>query len=154
MALDAVDLRILVALAADARTSNAALAAQVGVAPSTCLTRVRALRERGVIRGFHADVSPEAIGRPLQAMIAVRLRPGARHRIRAFIERMRTQPTVRNVYFIAGAFDVLLDVAAEDPKALRDLVLDDLSAHPEVASTETNLIFEHIRGEGWLNVAP
>jgi DNA-binding Lrp family transcriptional regulator len=53
---DAVDRRILEALAADARISNAALAEQVGIAPSTCLARVRALREDGVIQGFHAEI--------------------------------------------------------------------------------------------------
>ena len=76
----------------DARTPNNALAAQVGIAASTRLGRVRALRQAGVIRGYHADVDPAALGRPLQAMIAVRLRPGARHRIRAFTDRIRACP--------------------------------------------------------------
>ena len=73
-----MDRTILNVLIQDARTPNNALAAQVGVAPSTCIGRVRALRDAGVIRGYHADVDPAALGRPLQALIAVRLRPGAR----------------------------------------------------------------------------
>jgi DNA-binding Lrp family transcriptional regulator len=118
-----------------------------GIAPSTCLGRVRALREAGVIRGYHADLDPEAIGLPLQAMIAVRLRAGARDRMRLFTERMRTRPEVRNIYFLAGADDFLLDVATSDAAALRTFVVDELSAHPEVGLTETNLIFEHVRGQ-------
>ncbi len=59
-ALDDVDRRILGVLAADGRMPNNALAAEVGVAPSTCLARVRALRDSGVIRGYHADIDPAA----------------------------------------------------------------------------------------------
>src|SRR6478735_7893556 len=146
--LDPVDRRILAALVRDARIANNALAAEVGIAASTCLGRVRALREAGVIRGYHAELDPDAIGLPLQAMIAVRLRAGARDRMRLFTERMQQRPEVRNIYFLAGADDFLLDVATTDSAALRTFVVDELSAHPEVALTETNLIFEHVRGHG------
>ena len=67
-ALDDVDRDILGALAEDGRIPNNALAERVGVAPSTCLSRMRALRSSGVIRGIHADIDPAAVGRPLQAM--------------------------------------------------------------------------------------
>ena len=145
--LDPVDRRILAALVRDARVANNALAAEVGIAPSTCLGRVRAMREAGVIRGYHADLDPDAVGVPLQAMIAVRLRAGARDRMRLFTERMQRRPEVRNIYFLAGADDFLLDVATTDSAALRAFVVDQLSDHPEVALTETNLIFEHVRGQ-------
>src|ERR1700744_5578678 len=80
--LDPIDTRLLQGPADDARIPNKALADLVGIAPSTCLGRVRSLRERGVIRGYHADIDPAALGRPLQAMIAVRLQSHARSRIR------------------------------------------------------------------------
>src|ERR671927_263785 len=76
--LDDIDRRLVRELAIDARIPNNALAKRVGIAPSTCLGRVRSLRERGVIRGYHADVDPAALGRPIQAMIAVRLQAHAR----------------------------------------------------------------------------
>jgi DNA-binding Lrp family transcriptional regulator len=144
--LDAVDRQILAELTADARIPNNALAAKVGIAPSTCLGRVRALRESGVIRGFHADVDQAALGRGLQAMISVRLQSGARDRIVAFTDRIRRSPAVVAVFFLAGADDFLLHVATADAIALRAFVVDQLSAYPEVALTETNLIFEHVRG--------
>jgi DNA-binding Lrp family transcriptional regulator len=144
--LDDVDRAILAALAADARMPNNALAAAVGVAPSTCLARVRALRDNGSILGFHAEIDPAALGLPLQAVISVRLQAGARDQLRAFTDRVRVLPQVRSIYFLAGADDFLLHVVASDPAALRDFVLDQLSAHHEVAATETQLIFDHIRG--------
>ncbi|MGH2885157.1 MAG: Lrp/AsnC family transcriptional regulator, partial [Solirubrobacteraceae bacterium] len=71
--VDAIDHAMLELLARDARITNQRLAQRVGIAPSTALARLRSLRERGVIRGFHAEVDLAALGRPLQALIAVRL---------------------------------------------------------------------------------
>src|SRR6201991_2780717 len=87
--LDGVDRRILTALHANARMSNSALADLVGIAPSTCHGRVRRLQELGVIRGFHADIDPAAIGLTLQAMISVSLQSAARAKIRNFIQQIR-----------------------------------------------------------------
>src|SRR5207248_9759401 len=108
--LDPVDLRILRVLARDARVPNNALAEQVGVAPSTALGRVRSLRERGVIRGYHADIDPAALGRPIQAMIAVRLQSHARGHIPEFAADVAKLPEVLNVFFLAGAVDFYVHI--------------------------------------------
>ena len=144
--LDAVDRRILTALHADARMPNSALADAVGIAASTCHGRVRRLQELGVIRGFHADIDPAAIGLGLQAMIAVSLQSGARGRIRDFIATIRQLPQVMDVYFLAGADDFILHVAARDTEDLRAFVVENLNADADVAGTQTSLIFEHLRG--------
>lgn len=141
--LTEVDRRILEVLSADARIPNSTLAARVGLAASTCHSRVRELEERGVIRGYHADIDLEATGSPLQALVAVRLRSGARHLLRDFTARMRSRPEVLDLYFLASDDDFLVHVAVPGSSALRDFVLEQLSAHPEVASTQTNIIFEH-----------
>jgi DNA-binding Lrp family transcriptional regulator len=142
---DQTDLRILHVLADDARIPNNALAERVGVAPSTCLGRVRALRERGIIRGYHADIDPAALGRPIQAMIAVRLQAHARGHIPDFMAKIATLPEVLNVFFLGGANDFLVHIAATTTQNLRDFVVVNLSGNPDVALTETNLIFEHVR---------
>lgn len=144
--LDEVDRRIVLELARNARIPNNTLAERAGIAPSTCLGRVRALRERGVIRGYHADVDPAALGRRLQAMIAVRLQANARGHIRTFVAGVARLPEVRNVFFLAGKDDFLLHVAAADTESLRGLV-EQLSSNADVAYTETSLIFEHIRAD-------
>jgi DNA-binding Lrp family transcriptional regulator len=146
--LDATDRAILRVLRADARIANNALADAVGIAPSTCLARVRALRESGVIRGFHTDIDPAALGHQLQAMIAVRVQGTARAEMGTFARQIAARPEVLDVYFVAGADDFLLHVAARDTEMLRAFVVDQLSARPEVAYTETSLIFEHLRAGG------
>ncbi len=148
-ALAPIDRAIVEVLRRDARTPNNAIAAEVGVAPSTCLTRIRRLERIGAIRGYHADVDLHALATPLQAMISVRLRAGARHRLRAFTEQTRARPEVLNVFFVAGTDDFLIHVAVPDAGRLRDFVEDHLSANIEVAATQTQLIFEHVRGAGW-----
>ncbi len=144
--LDDIDRHIVRELARDARVANNALAERVGIAPSTCLGRVRSLRERGVIRGYHADVDPSALGRPLQAMIAVRLQSHARSRIRGFVAEVAGLPEVLNVFFLAGKDDFLLHVAAASTASLREFV-ETLSSNGDVSYTETSLIFEHIRAD-------
>jgi DNA-binding Lrp family transcriptional regulator len=143
--LDEVDRRILRELVADARIPNNALADRVGIAPSTCLGRIRALRAAGVIRGYHADVDPAALGRPIQAMISVRLQSHARGHIPDFMAKIATLPEVLNVFFLGGADDFHVHIAATSTDNLREFVVVNLSGDPDVALTETNLIFDHIR---------
>lgn len=144
--LDEVDRRILTTLHADARISNSALADNVGIAASTCHGRVRRLQDLGVIRGFYTDIDPAAIGLSLQAMISVNLQSNARGKIRSFIAQMRSKPQVMDVYFLAGADDFILHVAARDTDDLRAFVVENLNADADVAGTQTSLIFEHLRG--------
>ncbi|MEZ0049447.1 DNA-binding Lrp family transcriptional regulator [Mycobacterium sp. MAA66] len=144
--VDDVDRRILTALHADARMPNNALAEAVGIAASTCHGRVRRLQDLGVIRGFHADIDPAAIGLGLQAMISVRLQANARAKIRDFIANIRGLPQVMDVYFLAGADDFILHIAARDTEDLRAFVVENLNADADVAGTQTSLIFEHLRG--------
>ncbi|PPK97897.1 DNA-binding Lrp family transcriptional regulator [Kineococcus xinjiangensis] len=146
--LDDVDRAILHELAVDARIPNNALAERVGIAPSTCLGRVRALRAGGVIRGFHADIEPRALGRDLQAMISIKLAAHARGSMGPFVERISRQPEVLDVYFVAGANDYLVHVAVGSTEDLRVFVAQHLSRDPDVALTETSLIFEHTRAAG------
>lgn len=137
---------MLLALHADARISNSALAETVGIAPSTCHGRLRRLQDLGVIRGFFTDIDPAAVGLTLQAMISVSLNSTARGRIRDFIQQIRRRPQVMNVYFLAGGDDFILHVAARDTEDLRAFVVENLNADADVAGTQTSLIFEHLRG--------
>jgi len=147
-ALDPVDRRILEALREDARMPNTHLAERAGVAPSTCLERVRALRRRGVIRGFRADIDPAALGLPLQAMIAIRLSAHTREQIESFTDHVRALPGVLSIFHMTGETDYLLHVAAGDPHDLREFVVQHLASDPAVAHAQTSLIYEQRDGPG------
>ncbi len=144
--LDPVDRQLLAALRLDGRMTNQALAAAVGIAPSTCLLRVRELRRRGVLRGVHADIDLARTGRPLQAMIAVRMRAHVREQVKAFLAQLPAVPGVLAVFHMSGKDDYLVHVAVADTDALRDFVVEHLTGHPAVGHTETNLVFERLAG--------
>ena len=145
--LDKIDKMLMAELAVDARLPNNALADRVGIAQSTCSMRLQRLRDVGAIRGYHADLSLEALGHPIQAMIAVRLQPNARANIGGYACRLAKLPGVLNVYWLAGSVDFLIQVATESPDALRQFVTGHLSEPQEFTTTETTLVFDHVRGD-------
>jgi len=106
------------------------------------------LRERGVLLGFHAEIDLAALGRPLQAIIAVQLAVHAREQIDAFTDDVRALPGVLSVFHMTGVTDYLLWVASADMQELREFVVDHLATHPAVSHAETSLIYEHRRGPG------
>jgi DNA-binding Lrp family transcriptional regulator len=140
--LRSTDAEILRLLQLDGRTTNRALAAAVGIAPSTCLERVRALGRAGILRGATARVDPAALGRPVEAFLAVRVQPHRRELARAFVEHVVGQPETRSVHHLTGPSDYLVHVAATSVQDLQRLVLDELTARPEVGQVQTMLIFE------------
>ena len=146
--LDDVDRRIVAELWADGRLTNAALAARVGIAESTCIHRVRALRESGVITGFHADVDLGRLGLPLQAVVKVRLGSHNRDRVNSFRAVLADIPGALRIFHVAGEDDYLVHVAVGSAEELRDLVLEHITVHPVVRHTETQLVFEEIPGAG------
>jgi DNA-binding Lrp family transcriptional regulator len=142
--LDEIDRRLVRLLQEDARMPNSRLADLVGVAPSTCLARVRSLVDRGIITGFAANVSPAALGWGLEALVSVSIRAGARQHITEFAARIREVPEVVQVFFLGGSEDFIIHLAAADSDHVREFVLEQLSANPVVASTRTSLVFEHV----------
>lgn len=146
--LDPTDRALLRALAADARKSGAALAAEVGIAESTVSLRLRRLQVDGYLRGFHADIDVAALGVTVQALISIRLANLVREQVDAFRAAAPNWPGVLALFHTGGADDYLLHVATRDAAELRDFVLRYLAAHPAVAHTETNLLFEHVPGKG------
>lgn len=141
--LDEVDHELIRLLSANARMTNADLAAETGIAQSTCIARVRALVTKGVINGFMADVNPAAIGLGSQVLISVTLRAGARSSLSDFMDEMRSLPEVIQVFFLGGAEDFIVHLAVRDNDHVREFVLENLSNKPTVASTRTNMVFEH-----------
>lgn len=143
--LDAIDRRIVDELQANGRIANSELAEIVGVAPSTCIARVRGLVARGVITGFTANVNTRAIGLELQVLVNVSVRSGARGRLAELTEELRALPGVLQVFYLGGVEDFIVHLAARDSDHVRDFVTEYLSSNPAISSTRTSLVFSHSR---------
>ena len=142
---DRIDRGILAALQENARLSNKELAARVGLAPSSCLERVRRLIRDEVIRGFHADVDPRALAIALEALVFVRVVRHQRELMEGLWAHLASLPEVRDLYYVAGSHDLVVHVAVRDVEHLHRLVADQISARDELGQMETSLIFRHQR---------
>lgn len=143
---DSVDWAILEILQVDATIPNKDIAARVGVAPSTCLERVRRMRRNGTIVATRAHVRPSLLGRGEQAFLAIQIRPHARDTATDFVSKALALPETLAVYNVSGTEDYLLHVAVADSTELQTLIIDSLLALPQVAHCRTQLIF----GEPWI----
>jgi DNA-binding Lrp family transcriptional regulator len=152
--LDELDTAILRELQRDARRTNRDVAAAVGVSPTTALDRTRSLRERGIIRRALLDVDLAAIGRPVQALIAVRIRPPSRRTIEAFRNWVSQLPDTIGVFVVSGSEDFLIHVAVPDNNSLYAFVIDKLTERPEVADVRTSVVYEHLRNHTIAPVSP
>ncbi len=147
--LDRIDRQLLRLLSKDARKSNKELAAAVDLAPSTCHVRVQRLISEGWIRGFHADVRPEAFGIGLRAIVFVRMARHATALLDAFEEHVAGLPEVIDVFYVAGSHDFLVHVAVGDVEHLRRLVAERISGHEAIGHIETSLVFDHEHRPTW-----
>ena len=145
--MDKLDRKILRVLQRDARTKNAELARDLGVAPSTMLERVRRLEDRGYFNGFKAVVNPEKLGLTVQAMVSVSLGQHSTKTIRPFEKAVKSIPNILVCYHVTGRFDYILHVVAKNLKELGILVKERIASMPGVGKTETFLVFSEIKND-------
>jgi DNA-binding Lrp family transcriptional regulator len=143
--MDELDSALVRMLQEDGRRTNRDLARELGIAPSTCLERVRQLRENGTLTGYRAEVDLPSLGRGLQAMIAVRVRPPTRAAIEQFRNFVMRMPEVISVFVLTGTDDFLLHVAVRDIDHLNAVVLDKLTERSELADVRTSVIYGHFK---------
>jgi DNA-binding Lrp family transcriptional regulator len=142
---DRLDVALLRELQRDARQTNRELARLTHVVPSTSLQRVRALIDRGVFTGFHAVLDLKAIGREIQALISVKIRPPSRRVISQFQEWVIKLPEVIALFATSGNHNFLVHVAVASSDELYTFIIDHLTQRPEVADVHTSVVFEHLR---------
>lgn len=143
--LDAADLAILGCLYEDARIANKAIAQRVGLAPSSCLERMKRLQAEGIVTGTGVLVDLTALGGNIQAMVAVRLNAHDRNTIASFQTELITATEVISVYHLGGENDFMLHVAVPDALHLRDFVFDKITGRPSVIHVETTLVYDYQR---------
>jgi DNA-binding Lrp family transcriptional regulator len=108
---------------------------------------VRALRERGVITGYHAEVSLPALNRNVQAFLHIQIRPLSRQVIEGFKQYVAAQPEVLSVYVVAGGDDFLIHVAVPSVDSLHALLMDKFSKRREIVGFRSSVIYQHARNQ-------
>jgi Lrp/AsnC family transcriptional regulator, leucine-responsive regulatory protein len=143
--LDQFDEKLLRALQRNARATSFELAEVVGLSPSSCQRRQRELEQRGVIRGYHADIDPAVLGQSFTVFAAVQLERHVRSDVQAFQNAVTQLPGVLEVHHIAGAFDYLLRIAVADLASYEIFHADRLTALPGVAHITSYVVMSMLR---------
>ena len=138
--LDKIDRRILRDLQANGRMTNVELAHRAGISAPPCLRRVRALEEAGFIRGYHADINPEALGYGVTVFAQVGLSSQAEPDLKAFEELALTWPEVREAHMLAGETDFLLKIVAADWDSYQRFLSAKLTSAPNVNHVKSALM--------------
>ena len=134
--LDAVDRQILAELQSDGRMTNVELARRVELSAPPCLRRVRRLEEAGIIRGYHAEVDPVALGWQITFFALVGLESQKQALLDAFQDEVKTWPEVRECHMIRGGGDFLLRLVARDT-AHENALTQRLTGHDTVNRVQT-----------------
>ena len=144
-ALDETDRRILRALQADGRITNAELAKRCNLSPAACFERVRRLREGGVITGYAALLDPAKVDRALLIFVEVLLDRTTRDVFDAFAAAVRLSPEILECHMVAGGFDYLIKARVRDMEAYRRFLGDILVRMPGVRETRTYAVLEEVK---------
>lgn len=145
--LDTVDLQILKDLQSDGRMTNVQLAQNAGISAPPCLRRVRALEESGIIEGYHANLNSKALGFQVTIFAQVGLTSQTDADFRAFEEKVREWPLVRECYMIAGESDFLLKIVAHNWDEYQHFHATQLSTLPIVTNIKSKLIIRTTKQE-------
>jgi Lrp/AsnC family leucine-responsive transcriptional regulator len=145
MELDRIDRRILSELQGNARISNQELADKVGLSPSPCLARVRALEARGLIRQYVALLDAKQLGLHLNVFISISLKQQNRQALQEFEERITIRDEVMECYLMTGDADYLLRVAVPDMPALESFILEQLSPIAQVEKIRSSFALKQVR---------
>lgn len=140
--IDAIDIKILKILQENARTPNAHIAQEIGMAPSAVLERIRKLEARGVIQGYEARIDPQALGLSLLAFVFVRVDDRVGEETTG--ARIAEIPEVQEVHHIAGEDCYLVKVRATDTRSLGRLLRERFGAAGTVKATRTTVVLETV----------
>ncbi len=152
MELDAVDVRILRELQEDGRLTNVELADKVGLSPSPCLRRVKALEGAGIISGYHAALDRGELGLGLTVFVGVKVAHRQENRQEKqdddapnFWDAVQALPEIVSCYLVSGESDFLLQVVVPDLAAYERLLLGTLLKLPSVSDVRSNFAIKAIK---------
>jgi DNA-binding Lrp family transcriptional regulator len=140
--LDDTDRALVELLRGDGRASVRALADELHISRATAYARLDRLQREGVITGYAARVDPERYGYGISAYVYLKI---SQHSWKAVRRRVQQIDEVWHAALVSGENDLVLLIRTRDAGSLRDLVLNELQAMPDVVSTQTVLILDEVR---------
>ena len=150
--MDGLDRAILRHLQDDGRLTNVELAERVRLSPSPCLRRVRALERTGVVRGYHADIDPAAVGRGFEVTVHVELTLKDRATVEAFEAGIAAFEEVVECRRMFGLPDYVILVAVADQVAYETFYMNKLAELPGLARVNSQFTMKMVKRGGALPI--
>ena len=145
MELDRYDRHILEVLQTEGRLSNQELADRIGLSPSPCLRRVRALEEAGIITGYRALLDAKKLGLTLMALLHISMDKHTPERFANFEKKVAAQPEVLECLLITGQeADYQLKVIIRDMDAYQELLLNRITRIEGVTGVHTSFVLRRV----------
>ena len=143
--LDRYERAILTTLQSDGRISNRDLAQKVGLSPSPCWRRLRELEQRGIIRGYSAQLDTEQLGFTLRAFAHVSLKNHHPETEGQFDDAIRDWPEILECYMTSGDYDYMLKIVVADMSAFEDFLTARLLQVPAIRAVNTSFVLRPMK---------
>jgi Lrp/AsnC family leucine-responsive transcriptional regulator len=145
MKLDRFDAKILDALQRDGRLSVVDLAESIGLSPTPCARRIKALESEGVIEGYAAVLNPARVGLAVLAIVQVKLTEHTDETVARFEREIQLMDEVTKCLAMTGSYDFILEVYGKDLEALSNVVLKKLIRVPNVRDLQSSVVLQTIK---------
>jgi Lrp/AsnC family leucine-responsive transcriptional regulator len=145
MKLDRYDFRILSALQRNGRLSVVELAESIGLSPTPCARRIKALESGGAIEGYAAILNPARVGLEVLAMVQVKLTEHTDETVARFEREIAQMDEVTKCFAMTGAYDFILEVYGKDLDALSNVVLKKLIRVPNVRDMQSSVVLVTVK---------
>lgn len=142
--LDRIDAQLLNAIQIDGKITNTELADKVGLSPSPCLRRVRALESCGVIKRYVGILDPKLIGLTINGFVTVRLKNQGREALKEFEEIIQTYKEVMECYLMTGTSDYFLRISVQDLDRYEQFLIDKITTIPSVGNIESSFSLKQV----------
>ncbi len=152
--LDRIDGQILRLLQKEGRLPFVELADQVGLSVSPCIERVRRLEREGIIQGYHARVSPDALEAGLLVFIEISLEKKSRDIFDEFRHAVNLLPNILECHLVSGDFDYLIKARISEMKSYRGLLADVLLKLPGVKESKSYIVMEEAKESSVIPLPP
>jgi Lrp/AsnC family leucine-responsive transcriptional regulator len=145
MKLDRFDAKILDALQRDGRLSVVDLAESIGLSPTPCARRIKALESDGAIEGYAAVLNPALVGLAVLAIVQVKLSEHTDETVARFEREIQLMDEVTKCMAMTGSYDFILEVYGKDLEALSNVVLKKLIRVPNVRDLQSSVVLQTIK---------
>jgi len=143
--IDEIDRKILRLLQLDGRMSIQDLSVKVGLSPSPCARRVKMLEERGIIKGYSAQIDETKLGFGVTVFVSVKLDKQVDDALRTFEAAMASFPEVVDCWLMTGTRDYLIRIATRDLAEFEEFLTSRITRIPGVASLESSIPLRRVK---------